>query len=117
MSLLSKIMPRSLAKGTFNSGLLSSQSGMLGRAVGDISVTLSSVCGMRYLASLAFLPATVAIVATALATTRLYPFLHPSVDESSLSGKSENKDDSEDIDDNDGFNDSTFPSLSNPKQT
>ena len=40
MSLLSKVVPPSLARGTFNSGLLATEAGTFGRAVGDMLVTL-----------------------------------------------------------------------------
>ncbi|GAB0495835.1 hypothetical protein MMPV_007142 [Pyropia vietnamensis] len=43
MALLVDTMPTCLAKGTLNGGLLSTEAGMLGRAMGDIGVTLAAV--------------------------------------------------------------------------
>ena len=39
MSLLSKVVPAELAKGTFNSGLLATEAGTLGRVIGDCMLT------------------------------------------------------------------------------
>ena len=39
MSLLSKLVPAELAKGTFNSGLLATEAGTLGRVIGDCMLT------------------------------------------------------------------------------
>mmetsp|Transcript_24130 Transcript_24130/g.60025 ORF Transcript_24130/g.60025 Transcript_24130/m.60025 type:complete len:365 (+) Transcript_24130:1327-2421(+) len=58
MSILARLMPKHLAKGTFNSGLLSTECGMSGRAAGSIGVTLSSLAGMDNLLRLAFIPVT-----------------------------------------------------------
>jgi len=44
MSLLSKTIPKSWAKGTFNSGFLATEAGTLARSVGD--VLISTVAGM-----------------------------------------------------------------------
>ena len=44
MSLLSKTIPTSWAKGTFNSGFLATEAGTLARSVGD--VLISTVAGM-----------------------------------------------------------------------
>lgn len=50
MALLSRTMPSSLARGTWNSGLLTTLAGLLGRFVGDITSTLcaSGQTGMKY---------------------------------------------------------------------
>ena len=42
MSLLSKVVSPELAKGTFNSGLLATEAGTLGRVVGDTMLTCLS---------------------------------------------------------------------------
>jgi len=42
MSLLSKVVSSELAKGTFNSGLLATEAGTLGRVVGDCMLTFLS---------------------------------------------------------------------------
>lgn len=43
MALLVDTMPTCLAGGTLNGGLLSTEAGMLGRAIGDLGVTLAGV--------------------------------------------------------------------------
>lgn len=42
MAMLAGLMPASLARGTLNSGLLSTEAGMLGRAAGDIALTVAA---------------------------------------------------------------------------
>ena len=41
MSLLSKILPTEMAKGTFNSGFLTTEIGTLGRVVSDVGITIA----------------------------------------------------------------------------
>lgn len=50
MALLARTMPASLARGTWNSGLLTTEMGLIGRFIGDISSTLcaSGQTGMKY---------------------------------------------------------------------
>ena len=43
MSMLSKVVPHSLAKGFCNSGLINTETGTFGRAIGDIAVTLAGI--------------------------------------------------------------------------
>ena len=43
MSMLSKVVPHSLAKGFCNSGLVNTETGTFGRAIGDIAVTLAGL--------------------------------------------------------------------------
>ena len=42
MAMLSKVVSPRLAKGTFNSGLLSTEAGTIGRVVGDMFITVTS---------------------------------------------------------------------------
>eukprot|EP00592_Proboscia_alata_P021548 CAMPEP_0194405396 /NCGR_PEP_ID=MMETSP0176-20130528/3771_1 /TAXON_ID=216777 /ORGANISM="Proboscia alata, Strain PI-D3" /LENGTH=700 /DNA_ID=CAMNT_0039204161 /DNA_START=181 /DNA_END=2283 /DNA_ORIENTATION=- len=50
MSLLSKTIPASYARGTFNSGFLATESGTAGRAVGDMFISyVGSVWGMDWI--------------------------------------------------------------------
>ena len=43
MSMLSKVVPHSLAKGFCNSGLINTETGTFGRAIGDVVVTLAGL--------------------------------------------------------------------------
>lgn len=64
MSLLSKTMPKALARGTFNSGLLATEAGTLGRAVGDQMVTaVGYFLGMDYVLNGCFIPLAVIVFA------------------------------------------------------
>jgi len=46
MSLLSKTIPKSWAKGTFNAGFLATEAGTLARSIGDILISLAAVKGV-----------------------------------------------------------------------
>jgi hypothetical protein len=48
MSLLSKTIPKSWSKGVFNVGLLSTEAGTLGRAVGDVMLTTFGKGGLEH---------------------------------------------------------------------
>ena len=41
MSLLSKVIPVEMARGTFNSGFLTTEVGTLGRVVSDVGITVA----------------------------------------------------------------------------
>ena len=64
MSLLSKLVSPELAKGTFNSGLLATEAGNIGRVVGDILITLcaSSQASSAYLVNRLFVPVLVGLL-------------------------------------------------------
>ena len=49
MSLLSKTIPKSWSKGIFNVGMLATEAGTLGRAVGDVFLTACGAGGLQYL--------------------------------------------------------------------
>lgn len=55
-SMMSKVIPSKMAKGTFNSGLLETLVGTGGRAMGDIFVTLMGYISIRDLLNLMILP-------------------------------------------------------------
>lgn len=55
-SLMSKVVPSSLAAGTFNSGLLSTLVGTSGRATGDLLITLMGLASLRNLLNLLIVP-------------------------------------------------------------
>ena len=54
MSLLSKTIPPRYSRGLFNVGLLATESGTLGRAVGDVILTLCGSAGMGHILNRAF---------------------------------------------------------------
>lgn len=75
MSLLSKTIPKSFARGTFNSGLLATEAGTLGRAIGDVAITLVGLPGIQYVLNYTFAPVLATAIITLLYTTRVYGHL------------------------------------------
>lgn len=55
-SLMSKVVPSSLAAGTFNSGLLATLVGTSGRATGDLMITVMGLTSLRNLLNLLIVP-------------------------------------------------------------
>ncbi|KAG3138276.1 SPX domain-containing membrane protein [Phytophthora idaei] len=72
MSLLSKTIPKSFAKGTFNSGLLATEAGTFGRAIGDIAITVVGLPGIQYVLNWTFVPLIAVSLLTILYTGRVY---------------------------------------------
>jgi MFS family permease len=71
MSLLSKTIPKSWSRGIFNVGLLATEAGTLGRAIGDLFLTLCGESGVEHLINQCF--RTVSLVtACALGLTVVY---------------------------------------------
>mmetsp|Transcript_11358 Transcript_11358/g.18796 ORF Transcript_11358/g.18796 Transcript_11358/m.18796 type:complete len:709 (-) Transcript_11358:295-2421(-) len=81
MSLLSKTIPRSMAKGIFNSGLLATEAGTFGRVVGDFVISAAGLVGLERILDLTFTPIAVLVFFTLVATWKLYPHLEPDDDE------------------------------------
>lgn len=75
MSLLSKTIPRSLARGTFNSGLLATEAGTLGRAMGDIMITVVGLFGLQYLLDYTFIPMGILTLLLMGVTIKNYTYL------------------------------------------
>jgi hypothetical protein len=75
MSLLSKTIPKSFARGTFNSGLLATEAGTFGRALGDVMITVVGLPGIQYVLNSTFVPLVLACALTILYTLRVYPKL------------------------------------------
>jgi MFS family permease len=75
MALLSKTIPKSFAKGTFNSGLLATEAGTLGRALGDIFITVVGLPGIQYVLNWTFVPLLMICLLTILYTLRSYRHL------------------------------------------
>ncbi len=81
MSLLSKTIPQSLARGTFNSGLLATEAGTLGRAVGDNFITLVGLEGIDYVLNYTFIPLGAITCMAIIATWFVYEKLESDLDE------------------------------------
>lgn len=60
-SLMSKVVPSSLATGTFNSGLFATLVGTGGRASGDLFITLMGLISIRHLLNLLIIPGSVLV--------------------------------------------------------
>ncbi len=74
MSLFTKVIPRRLAAGTFNSGFLSTEAGTLGRAVGDAVITaLGTGTDVQLQRKLSLLLAGLSGLTTLAAVTLLRP--------------------------------------------
>lgn len=54
MSLLSKTIPKSWARGTFNAGFLGTESGTLARSIGDVLISLAAVKGVAGMLNVIF---------------------------------------------------------------
>jgi len=56
LSMLSKVVPLSLAKGTFNSGFIATAITTLARALGDVTITVMGLASLRQLLNLLVVP-------------------------------------------------------------
>ena len=77
MSLLSKTIPHSWSKGFFNVGLLATEAGTLGRAVGDVLLTMFGSKGMEYLLNATFTTMAGLSLGSLLLVIRFYDYLEP----------------------------------------
>lgn len=77
MSLLSKTIPRSWAKGLFNVGLLATEAGTLGRAVGDVFITWCGLESISHLLNNMFIPLGLLVGVTLAGTYQAFPYLEP----------------------------------------
>jgi len=75
MSLLSKVVSPELAKGTFNSGLLATEAGTLGRVVGDTMLTCLSERLEAGVINGLFVPIALGVLLSILLTYRHYDSL------------------------------------------
>ena len=77
MSLLSKTIPVRYSRGLFNVGLLATESGTLGRAVGDVILTLCGSQGLQHILNNAFGAMSALSMATIALTWFMYDRLEP----------------------------------------
>jgi predicted MFS family arabinose efflux permease len=76
MSLLSKTIPRSWAKGTFNSGFLATEAGTAARSVGDIMISAAAtLMGYEKLLNATFLPLMACILLSILLFRHFFEFM------------------------------------------
>ncbi|XP_051124593.1 SPX domain-containing membrane protein At4g22990-like [Andrographis paniculata] len=76
LSLLSRVMSSRLSKGTFNSGLLSTEAGTLARVVADGTITLAGYWGMNKLLNATLLPSLLICLSSIVATCFTYNSLY-----------------------------------------
>lgn len=72
MSLLSRSIPQCYRRGFWNVGLLATESGTLGRAVGDVILTMCGSAGLQYVLNYAFGAMAVLSTITIMLTLRFY---------------------------------------------
>ena len=73
MALLSKSIPKSFAKGTFNAGFLATEAGTLARSIGDVLITLAHhTSGISGMLDATFVPMLGLVVVSVLLTRRYY---------------------------------------------
>lgn len=73
MGLLSKSIPKSWAKGIFNTGFLATEAGTAARSVGDVGITLAShIAGVPGLLNALFMPMVALVAASAWLVRRNY---------------------------------------------
>jgi hypothetical protein len=77
MSLLSKTIPKSWAKGIFNVGLLATEAGTLGRAVGDVFITWCGLNGVQDLLNNMMISLLLLLAVTLSGVYQVYPYLEP----------------------------------------
>lgn len=77
MGLLSKTIPKSMASGIFNAGLLATEAGTVGRVVGDFYFSAAAFKGLDRVVNLTFEPMGVMIVLSIILTMVYYRHLQP----------------------------------------
>lgn len=107
--ILKTLMPKSLDVGTFNGGLLATEAGMLGRAVGDIGVSLAAIGdnAVQNLLWRQFIPSSVVVGMCIFGLHRFWDSLTPEepIDE----GSADNDGEDTDIDSEDDY--ALYPSV------
>ena len=77
MGLLSKVIPKSLAAGVLNAGLLATEAGTLGRVVGDFWLSAATYMGKNEMLNRTFEPLCAMVGVSVFATYWTYPQLQP----------------------------------------
>jgi len=81
MGLLSKTIPKSLARGIFNAGLLATEAGTLGRVVGDFWLSSATFMGLSQMLNRTFEPMCAMVGVSIFASIWSYPHLQPRFDD------------------------------------
>lgn len=81
MGLLSKVIPKTLANGILNAGLLATEAGTLGRVVGDFWLTAAAHGGIDNLVDALFRPLILLVAASVVITLWSYSRLQPRYDD------------------------------------
>ncbi|CAL5381717.1 unnamed protein product [Camellia sinensis] len=76
LSLLSRVMPSRLSRGTYNGGLLSTEAGTLARVIADGTITLAGYWGMSRLLNVTLLPSLIICISSIVATCLSYNSLY-----------------------------------------
>lgn len=76
LSLLSRVMPSRLSRGTYNGGLLSTEAGTLARVIADGTITLAGYWGVSRLLNITLLPSLFICIASIVATCLTYNSLY-----------------------------------------
>lgn len=76
-SLTSKVLPKKIARGLFNAGMLATLAGSLGRATGGVAVAVAGYWGNEGLENNLFIPLTVMCVISAVLMKLVYPMMVP----------------------------------------
>lgn len=77
MGLLSKTIPKSLARGIFNAGLLATEAGTLGRVIGDFWLSSAAFMGLDQMLNRTFEPMCAMVGVSIFATLWGYSYLQP----------------------------------------
>lgn len=77
MGLLSKTIPKSMASGILNAGLLATEAGTIGRVVGDFYFSAAAFKGFDRVVNLTFEPMGVMVVLSIILTAVHYRQLQP----------------------------------------
>jgi hypothetical protein len=77
MGLLSKTIPKSMASGILNAGLLATEAGTIGRVVGDFYFSAAAFQGLDRVVNLTFEPMAVMVLLAILLTVYQYNELQP----------------------------------------
>jgi MFS family permease len=76
-SLTSKVLPKKIAKGIFNAGMLATLAGSLGRATGGVAVAVAGYWGSAGLENNLFIPLSVLCLISAVVMKLAYPMMVP----------------------------------------
>mmetsp|Transcript_13049 Transcript_13049/g.27766 ORF Transcript_13049/g.27766 Transcript_13049/m.27766 type:complete len:1004 (-) Transcript_13049:71-3082(-) len=77
MGLLSKTIPKSLASGVLNAGLLATEAGTIGRVLGDFCMSTAAYEGLDELVNRLFFPLGIIVLTSIFVVFQAYTYLQP----------------------------------------